>query len=188
MKRAWKIVQDGILILTPFVVLIYAVVYTLKFINKIGKDLLAGFRWADVRGVGLLAVVLLIAAAGLLWQNRSVRHALGVLERKLNRMPMLCTLYRIIKELTRSAVGKKQPFTRVVLVSRPNGERQIGLLTAEDVTAVDLPDTHAAVFLPLGMQVGGHLVLVPKDQLEPVDMTVEAALRFCLTGGVSVRD
>ncbi|PWK06990.1 DUF502 domain-containing protein [Tumebacillus permanentifrigoris] len=188
MKRAWKILQDGILILTPFVLTIYVGLFILEFINKVGKDLLGLTRWGDMRGAGLLVMLGLIVVVGLLWQSQKVRHALGILEQKMMSIRSLNSFYRIVKELTRTAIGRKQPFSRVVLVNRPNGEKQLGLLTTEDLTALELPESLVTVFLPLGMQLGGHLVLIPKELLEPVDMTVEAALRFCFTGGVSIKE
>ena len=41
------------------------------------------------------------------------------------------------------------------------------------------------MFLPLSYQIGGITVLVPRDALEPVDLTPQEALRFSLTAGVS---
>ena len=37
----------------------------------------------------------------------------------------------------------------------------------------------------MSYQLGGFTVLVPADQVREVSMTVEEALRFCVTAGVS---
>jgi uncharacterized membrane protein len=37
----------------------------------------------------------------------------------------------------------------------------------------------------MSYQIGGYLVMVPEDSIEKVDMTVEQALKFAMTAGLS---
>jgi uncharacterized membrane protein len=37
----------------------------------------------------------------------------------------------------------------------------------------------------MGYQIGGFTVFVPRSAIEPLDMSVEDAMRFTLTAGVS---
>src|SRR5690606_41431583 len=41
-----------------------------------------------------------------------------------------------------------------------------------------------AVYFPMSYQVGGYTVFMPKEALEPVDMTREDAMKFILTAGL----
>jgi uncharacterized membrane protein len=45
-----------------------------------------------------------------------------------------------------------------------------------------------AVYLPMSYQLGGFTMIVTRSRVRDVDMTVEAALRFCVTGGVRRKD
>jgi uncharacterized membrane protein len=42
-----------------------------------------------------------------------------------------------------------------------------------------------AVYFPMSYQIGGYTLLLPREQLEPLDLPVEAAMRLVLTGGMS---
>lgn len=65
--------------------------------------------------------------------------------------------------------------------------RLIGFLTRADLT--DLPPGaalagHVAVYFPFSYAVGGITALVPRDAIEPTTMSMEEAMRFCLTAGM----
>jgi uncharacterized membrane protein len=40
------------------------------------------------------------------------------------------------------------------------------------------------VYLPMSYMVGGYTVFVPRDQIEPTGLSVEAGMRIALMGGV----
>ncbi|KEO82285.1 hypothetical protein EL26_16000 [Tumebacillus flagellatus] len=183
----WRFLQDGMLVAFPVIVTVYTGIYLLKLGNLVGQMMLPD-RFSHFRGGGLLVLLLLVVLAGLLWSWPPFRHGVGYCERKMLRVPAVSSYYRVVKEITRSAIGKKDPFTQVVLVQEAGCGKRIGLLTAQQMEELHLPKQLVAVYLPFGTQLGGDLLLLPKESLEPVDMTVEAALRFCMTAGVSVKD
>jgi uncharacterized membrane protein len=41
------------------------------------------------------------------------------------------------------------------------------------------------VYLPMSYQIGGYTVFLPRSAIEPIDMSVEDAMRFTLTAGMS---
>jgi uncharacterized membrane protein len=41
------------------------------------------------------------------------------------------------------------------------------------------------VYLPLSYMIGGYAVLVPRNTVRPVNMSMEEAMRFTLTAGVA---
>jgi uncharacterized membrane protein len=41
-----------------------------------------------------------------------------------------------------------------------------------------------AVYLPMSYQIGGHTLYLSRDRIEATDLTVEAAMRIVLTGGL----
>ena len=44
-----------------------------------------------------------------------------------------------------------------------------------------------AVYFPMSYQIGGFTLIMPKDRIQPVDMTMDQAMRFALTAGVTSR-
>jgi uncharacterized membrane protein len=65
--------------------------------------------------------------------------------------------------------------------------RLIGFITREDFG--DLPvgiggDDAVAVYLPMSYQIGGFTTMVPRSAVQPVDMSIEQAMRFAVTAGM----
>jgi uncharacterized membrane protein len=77
---------------------------------------------------------------------------------------------------------------QVVRVRVADHMHLIGFVTREDFTTLPAGLGGAdviAVYLPMSYQVGGYTVLLPRRLVEPVDMSVEDALRFAVTAGMS---
>ena len=63
-----------------------------------------------------------------------------------------------------------------------------GFVTRRDFSALppNLGDEHTiAVYLPMSYQVGGYTLMLPRDAVEPLDMSVDEAMRYALTAGMS---
>jgi uncharacterized membrane protein len=116
-----------------------------------------------------------------------VRRVYGRLTALLERIPIVKSVYGMIVDVVRLfGSADERPFQKVVLVRLPEGIEQIGFLTRDDFD--DLPDIgvgKVAVYLPMSYQLGGFTVIVPKDSVRELAMSVEAALRFCVTAGVA---
>ncbi len=74
----------------------------------------------------------------------------------------------------------------------PHSEQKLlGLVTRQSFedTPAGMGDEHSvAVYLPMSYQIGGFTLILPRDQIEPIDMSIEDGLRFALTAGVTVQD
>ena len=64
--------------------------------------------------------------------------------------------------------------------------RLLGFVTRENATLPGSADTQplVAVYLPMSYQIGGYTLYLPRERLEPTDLSVEAAMRIVLTGGL----
>ena len=82
------------------------------------------------------------------------------------------------------ASAEEKPFRQVVLAEVQPGCDLVGFLTREDCRDLGAAD-RVAVYLPMSYQLGGFTVLVPRSKIRVVDMSVEDALRFCVTAGVA---
>jgi uncharacterized membrane protein len=64
----------------------------------------------------------------------------------------------------------------------------LGFVTRQDLSRLPLGmegrDT-IAVYLPMSYQIGGYTLLLPRTMVEPVQMSMEDALRFTITAGMS---
>ncbi len=193
MKRLGRSLLRGLVVVGPIGLTIYIVVWVVKFLDDILGNLLRSIMPEFyVTGMGLLLAVVLVLLIGMLLDSVVVRMLVGGAEDMLERLPLVKTVYGSLRDLagffshSRQAQGARQ----VVLIHLPgSGMKLLGLVTRDDLT--DLPPQfgapdHVAVYIPLSYAWGGYTTLVPRSAIEKVDMTVEAALRFAVTAGMSV--
>jgi uncharacterized membrane protein len=138
-------------------------------------------------GMGFLASILLIFVAGLLMYSFVVRRVYRRLVALVERIPVVKSVYGMILDVVRLfGSAEQRPFRRVVLVALGGGTELVGFLTRDDFA--DLPgfgEDKVAVYLPMSYQLGGFTVIVGRQQVRELPMSVEDALRFCVTAGVS---
>ncbi len=53
-----------------------------------------------------------------------------------------------------------------------------------NVPGLGTDESLVAVYLPMSYQIGGYTLYLPRDRIQPTDLTVEAAMRIVLTGGL----
>jgi uncharacterized membrane protein len=141
------------------------------------------------RGLGLLAALGLIFAVGVLMEAVYFRRLMGWVEEVLNRIPLVKTVYGAVRDLMSlfSKAGSRK-FSKVVMVKFPGLEaRLVGFVTIEDFAGLAVPAAagEVAVYLPMSYTIGGYTVLLPRSCLTPLDMSLEDAMRFVVTAGMS---
>jgi uncharacterized membrane protein len=140
-------------------------------------------------GMGIVAALLLLLAAGTLFNALIVQSALASWERFLDRIPVVKTIYGATRDFMKliPAGGRRRDLRRVVLARF--GEAQlIGFVTQDDASELGIVGAQeglVAVYFPMSYQIGGYTVLLPRSRLVQLDIPVEAAMRMVLTGGVS---
>lgn len=178
---------NGIILLLPIVLVVYVIYQSFIFLdNLLGRYIRMEFH-QYIPGLGLLLTIVLITFVGMIASTFVSKWVFDVIERILNQIPFIKTLYSIVKETIQSLLGEKKAFSKVVLITLPGSEmRVLGFVTSEDVSSV-LPHAadHIAVYLPQSFQMAGLTVIVPRTSVEFVDTSVENAMSFILSAGVS---
>ena len=140
-------------------------------------------------GMGILAGLLLLFAVGSVVNAYIVRRAISYWEDILGRIPLVKTVYGAVRDITRLLPsGQAKSDLKSVVVWRAGEARLLGFVTRDDLPelekqagGVDL----VAVYFPLSYMLGGVTLYLPKTAVEPLDMTVEAAMRLAITGGMA---
>ena len=140
-------------------------------------------------GMGIAAAVILLLAAGMLFNALLVRRALSRWERFLDHIPVVKTIYGATRDFMKliPVAGQRRDLRRVVLAHLGNA-RIVGFVTrdnASELGIVDASEDLVAVYFPLSYQIGGYTALLPRADLKPLDISIETAMRLVLTGGLS---
>ena len=136
-------------------------------------------------------VTLLVAAIGLvligfLSSNIIFGSIMRFLDSLLKRFPLIKLLYTSIKDLLGAFVGDKKKFDKPVLVTLVPGSdiKAIGFITHESMAAWGLAES-VAVYLPQSYNFAGSLLVVPAEQVTPLDAPSGDVMAFVVSGGVT---
>ncbi len=189
MSQLGRILLKGLVTILP----IGLTVYLVYWLGVTTESLLSGpIRWfipdaEYVPGMGLVAGFIVLFLVGLLVNAYVVRRSMHVVESMVMRVPVVKTVYGALRDVTKlvNTSGRKSELERVVMVEFGPG-RVIGFVTQEHATlpGIGTAEDLVAVYLPMSYQIGGYTVYLPKSRIEPTDLTVEAAMRIVLTGGL----
>ncbi len=138
-------------------------------------------------GLGTLVGLVIMFLVGLLMKAVLVRQVFALGEGILYRLPIIKTVYSAIRDLFDFFSPRKDSFGRVVIVCL--GEIEvIGFVTQEDPAR--LPEAFRGedtvlVYLPMSYMIGGYTLLVPQSAIRPCNMSMDEAMRFALTAGIT---
>jgi uncharacterized membrane protein len=182
MRRLAAYFFRGLLVLAPLAITVYVCWAVLA-----GVDDVIG-RWVPipVPGAGLVLTVALVTLVGFLASNLLTRGLLALLERLLGRVPLVRFLYSATRDLFSAFVGENRRFDRPVLVRiAPEADvRAIGFVTQATMEQLGLAG-HVAVYFPQSYNFAGNLVLVPSQNVAPLDADSSAVMAFIVSGGVT---
>jgi len=205
-----KFFFTGLALLLPAVVTILIVVF---FVNLLTKPFLNGVQ-AVLRHTGLLykpflflsaeqtlvlisklliVITLVLAAlvAGLLAQIVAARYLIRLGDVIIHRIPIVNKIYKATQDVVQNVFHEeKAPFRRVVLVQFPHEKAySIGLITSDCIPEhSDIEMKHLiSVFLPATPNpTMGFMLMLHANQLVPLDMNVEDALKAIISCGVMI--
>ena len=191
LRRLARTFLSGLAVVLPivvtFAVLAWLVTTAEAVLGAVVHVLLPGDTYP--RGLGVALALGLIFGVGVLMEAVYFRRLMGWLEELLNRIPLVKTVYGAVRDLMSlfSKAGTRR-FSKVVMVRFPGIEaRLVGFVTLEDFTglAIDAKAGEVAVYLPMSYTIGGYTVFLPRECLTPLDMSLEDAMRFVVTAGMS---
>lgn len=194
MKSVTRTFFTGLATTLPIVVTLYVLVWlSTTAESQLGKGIrlfLPDQLYSP--GMGLAAGVALVFLAGILMQTWIVRKLFGWAEALLYRLPLVRPVYKSIRDfLYYFSQLKKENSRQVVMIALGNtGIEIMGFITRHDLS--DLPhgiesSGTVAVYVPLSFQLGGLTLMLPRSAVRPVNISMEEAMRFILTAGMTAR-
>jgi len=188
MKTVLKNFINGILTIVPIILVIYVIYKTFLFLDGIlGNSLRPYLKDDYIPGFGLLTTVILITVLGWMSTKYITGKIIKLIDSLLEKIPVVKTIYSVIKDTVQSFLGDKKSFSKVALVIIPGTEmKSIGFITSEELSDFYSPlKDHVAVYIPQTFQVAGFTFLIPKEQVEIIDVKAEDAMKFVLSGGMT---
>lgn len=178
MNTFTKYFFKGLLFLIPIVVTLYVLYMIVATVDKIFG--------LTVPGLGFLISVALVTTIGFFVSTIFARGAARLIDNLFSRMPIVKMIYSAIKDLVNAFVGEKKRFNKPVFVNILPGStvKVVGFVTRESLDTVGM-DNSMAVYIPQSYNFAGNLIVVPREQVVPIEIESGKVMTFIVSGGVS---
>ena len=185
----------GIVVSAPVGITIWLIWLFIAFVDRSVVPLIPdAYNPSDVLGVsvpgiGVIVVLIVVTFIGFMVTNFFGRYMVRFGERMVARVPVVRTIYGVIKQIFDAVLAQSEgAFRDVVLIEYPRkGIWVIGFITSNTEGEVQrvTPDDMVNVFLPTTPNpTSGFLLFVPRKDCIVLDMTVEEGVKLVISGGI----
>lgn len=198
-KKLLSYFIQGLIILAPIAITIFAVTSLFNFIDGILPNLvyklfpkLVGTHEdgtpRTIPGLGFVVVIIIVLLVGYM-SSFLAGGVLNVFGRFLEKIPGIKIIYTTVKDFFEAFAGDKKKFNKPVLVNvLSENVWQIGFVTQKELTEFGLHD-HVAVYVPFSYSIAGQLFFLPVSKVKLVEnISSTEAMKFAISGGVSQVD
>jgi len=199
-KKFIQYFLQGLIILAPIAITIYAVTALFNFIDNILPSLIGYFNPnvlgtdaagnpKKIPGLGFILVTLIVILVGYISSSYVISKLVDLFDKVLERTPGIKLLYSTVKDFFEAFAGNKRKFDKAVLVSIETTDVwQIGFITQEEVHGFGLQE-FVAVYIPQSYALTGRLYFVKTDRVKLLtDISSAEAMKFAISGGVTTID
>jgi uncharacterized membrane protein len=189
-----KYLITGLLIWIPLVITIWVLTLVVDTLDRTLLLLPAQLRtesWLGVHvpGLGVLLTFAIVLATGVLAANFIGERLVRVWDELLHRIPFVSSIYSSVKQVSDTLFSSSgQAFRKALLVQWPReGVWTIAFLTGVPGGAVvnHLKGDYLSVYVPTTPNpTGGYFIIVPREQVIELDMSVDQALKYIISMGV----
>ncbi len=198
MKRLRSILRNyfltGLLVIVPISVTCYVIWVLIKAMDSIlrfvpAKFLPETYIRLPIPGLGLILVVIIVFAVGVLTRNFVGSKMIHLGEKIVDRIPLARVLYVGVKQLMEALILQKtKAFQKAALIEYPRrGIYAIAFITGESQGEVQQSTEKKMinVFVPTTPNpTSGFYILIPEDEIKILDMSVEEAFKLIVSGGI----
>lgn len=187
--RLQRYFVTGFFTIIPFGLSALVAWWLVSLVDNALQPVVWAFTGRHAPGLGLAVGALAVLGAGWLTSHVMGERLLELFEVLLLRIPVFKWFYGTAKQATEAfSPHKKDSFRSVVLVEYPRpGVYSMGFVTGETVAELPGgPTALAAVYVPTNHVYVGDIVLVPKERVIPMQLTVQQGIQAALAAGAGL--
>lgn len=194
----------GLLVWLPLAITIWVLLWLLGMMDGMFSWLLSLFqavlpaaldnaieRLRHVPGLGVLVMAALVLGTGIFVTNIFGQWWLRQWDNLMGRIPIVKSIYSSVKQVSDTLFSSNgNAFREAVLVQYPHaGSWTIAFVTGKpggEVAAL-LAGEHVSLYVPTTPNpTSGFFLMMPRDQVRPLQMSVDTALKYIISMGVVV--
>ena len=182
----------GVVVLIPIGITVYLTIFVIKISAKIlPKELNPNnYMPYEIPGLEILISIIIITFIGWLSLSFIGTRLLNIVNKVLQRIPILRTIYSAVVQMTATFTqNKEDKKNNVVLVEYPRkGIWAVGFATKDNTGEITSKTGKKLinVFVPTTPNpTSGFLLMIPKEDVIYLDMSFEEASKFIVSAGTS---
>ena len=186
MKKVVQYFIQGLVTAMPLFLTLYIFI---KIFNSLGSilDSLGISINPYIDGViGIVGVFTIIVLIGMLASSFLFQSIFLVVEKLVERSSFVKSVYHPIKDFVDAFIGNKKKFDKpvLVLINKETGNKQLGFITQTDLKDLEIGEGLISVYMPHSYAFSGILMIVPKENVTPVNASSGEVMKFIVSGGV----
>lgn len=196
-RKLFQYFLQGLIILAPIGITIWAVTALFNFIDHILPDLIGRLfphllgtdgqgNPRNIPGLGFIVVIVIVILVGYISSSFIVGRLVALLDKVLERVPGVKLIYSTVKDFFEAFAGNKRKFNKPALINigAPDVWR-IGFITQKDLSDFGLHE-HVAVYVPKSYAFTGDLYFVKSERVRVLpELSSGDAMKFAISGGVT---
>ena len=197
-KALKKYLITGVLVWLPIVVTVWVLTYIInasdQLINLLPSrwrpEYYTGFK---IPGLGVIVAVVVLFITGLFAANMLGRKILEGWDSLLGRIPVVKSIYSSVKKVSESLLSDSgRSFKTPVLVPFPQPNIWTIAFVSGSIPGVvqqSLSEEYISVYVPTTPNpTGGYYIMVRKNDIWELDMSVDDALKYVISLGMVMPD
>ena len=180
---------SGLIALIPLTITVAVLSWLLTWLDSFAAPVIRGLLGLDtpIPGLGILLMLIVIFLAGFVASNVLGRKLITWFEDLMMRLPVARRVYHPVRKIldTFTMAGETRTWKTVVVEYPRRGAWMIAFI-AGDIPSEEPREDLVSVFVPnTPNPAAGRVVIVPRRDVVPVDLSVEEALEFVVSGGTA---
>ncbi|NPV70466.1 MAG: DUF502 domain-containing protein [Firmicutes bacterium] len=188
MRKVQTFFVTGLIVFIPLAFTVVFLRFVFNLIDGILHDPVRAVLGRDVPGLGAAASLIIILGLGALAANILGKRLIALGEYAISRTPLAGSIYVTVKQIVDTFLhADRSPFRRVCLIEWPRREIYcIAFVTGETPQSCSgRTGGLLSVYIPTTPNpTSGFLVLVPGEDVQILDISVEEGIKMVVSGGI----
>ena len=179
---------SGLLLVVPLGITFLVIRALFLFLDNLLLPYLVPYvgEWLRIPGLGILITILTILFFGIIATNFIGRRFVNLGERILLRIPIAKSVYSSVKQIVETfSFSQESEKQKVVLVEYPRkGIWSIGLINGRSAHPVSGEPLYHILIVAAINPTSGFFILVPQTEVLHLNISIEEAMRWIVSGGI----
>ena len=180
-----KTLVRGLKVTIPLLLTILVIIWCVQTVESLLSGILKPILPFYFPGLSALIGLFLVFIMGVFVNAWIVRSFWQSMERGIDKIPLVKTIYSSIQDSMKLFDNSKGNFGKPVMIEF-DGIKFLGFLTCENIENFPTKKKdEIAVYFPMSYQIGGYVVILPRSKVVELEWTRQETMKFVLSAGMT---